>query len=75
MKKETLVDICCRTHGMSLSEFAKAKELKESTLKQWRRCLPGYGKVMLEALIENHDLKQELDASQERLARIKEIIV
>lgn len=58
-----LVDRCCEVYGMSLSMFAKRYDLAESTLKQWRdpSKLPAYGKLLLETMIEVHELRKKAD--------------
>lgn len=59
-KDDNLVNMCCSLYELELSEFCKKYELSESTMKDWRKNLPSYGKVMLEQLIENYHLKKKL---------------
>ncbi len=42
-KNQNLVNECCTLYELELSEFCKKFNLKESTLKTWRKPLPSYG--------------------------------
>lgn len=55
----SLVDQCCKAHGMSLSDFAKHFNLSEPTLKNWRKKLPNYGKLLLESLMRIQELERK----------------
>ena len=74
MNKNNLVDQCCEVYEMTLPQFAKKYELSESTLKQWRSNLPSYGKLLMEKMIENHELIRDKDAKAELLARLKKLL-
>jgi len=70
MNKDNLVDQCCEVYGMKLPEFANKYDLSESTLKQWRTNIPSYGKLLMEKMIEIHQLHKDV----EKLDRIKSIL-
>jgi len=72
--KDNLVDKCCNLLGLKLSEFCKRYNLKESTMKDWRRKLPSYGKVMLEQIMENYKLKKELEIKVDKLSKLQSLI-
>lgn len=57
---DPLVDVARKTYKMELSEFSEHIGVSENTLKPWRKNLPPYGKAMLEALIENYELKEKI---------------
>lgn len=71
---DNLVNECCSLYGMELSVFCKKFNLKETTLKTWRKVLPSYGKLLLEQLIENYHLKKKLEKKDKRISNLKSII-
>jgi hypothetical protein len=74
MNKNSLIDECLELYEMSLIEFAKKYDLKESTLKQWRKSLPIYGKLLLEQMIENYKLKKDKEEKAELITRLKKLV-
>ncbi len=73
-KNQNLVNQCCRLYGLELSEFCVRFDLKESTLKTWRKSLPSYGKLLLEQLIENYNLKKELEIRTDKLSKLQSLL-
>ncbi len=73
-KNQNLVNQCCTLYELELSEFCKKFNLKESTLKTWRKSLPSYGKLLLEQLIENYSLKQELEIKSDKLSKLQSLL-
>ena len=73
-KNQKIVNQCCTLYELELSEFCKKFNLKESTLKTWRKSLPSYGKLLLEQLIENHNLKEELKIKAEKLSKLQSLL-
>ena len=72
-KDNNLVNQCCALYELELSEFCKRFNLKESTLKTWRKSLPSYGKLLLEQLIENYHLKKELETKADKLSKLQSL--
>lgn len=70
--KDNLVDQCCEYFGLSLPELAEKLCGAESTLKQWRKNLPWYGKVLLEGVIENHKLESKLAQKEKVLEQLQD---
>lgn len=70
-KENNLVNKCCSLYELELSEFCKKYELSESTMKDWRKNLPSYGKVMLEQLIENYHLKKKIEKKDKMILNLK----
>jgi len=73
-KHDNLVDKCRILLGLELSEFAKKYEIPLPTLKSWRTNLPSYGKVMLEHIMENHELKKKLKSKDEKLSKLLSVL-
>ena len=73
-KNQNLVNQCCTLYELELSEFCKKFNLKESTLKTWRKSLPSYGKLLLEQLIENYHLKRELEIKSDKLSKLQSLL-
>lgn len=73
-KDNNLVNQCCSLHNLELSEFSKKFDIKESTLKTWRKDLPSYGKLLLETLIQNYNLKVELEVKNKKIFKLQERI-
>lgn len=73
-KDDNLVNQCCSLLGLELSEFCNRYNLKESTMKDWRKKLPTYGKVMLEQIMENHKLKKELESKDKKLSILSSVL-
>lgn len=73
-KHDNLVDQCRILLGLELSEFCKEYELSESTMKDWRKNLPSYGKIMLEQIMENYELKKELKSKDEKLSKLLRVL-
>lgn len=73
-KDDNLVNQCCKLLGLELSEFCKRYNLKESTMKDWRKKLPTYGKVMLEQIMENYHLRNELKSKDEKLSKLLSVL-
>lgn len=48
--------------------------LKESTLKTWKKSLLNYGKLLLEQLIENYNLKKELEIKADKLSKLQSLL-
>ena len=74
-KNHNLVNQCCDLYGLELSEFCEKFNLKESTLKTWRKILPCYGKLLLEQLIENYYLKRELEIKADKLSKLQSLLL
>lgn len=70
-KNDNLVNQCCTLYGLELSEFCKKFNLKESTLKTWRKELPSYGKLLFEQLIENYHLRKKLAEKNKKYLSLK----
>lgn len=70
-KNDNLVNQCCTLYGLELSEFCMKFNLKESTLKTWRKELPTYGKLLLEQLIENYNLRKKLEIRNKQILKLK----
>ena len=73
-KNQNLVNQCCTLYELELSEFCEKFNLKESTLKTWRKILPCYGKLLLEQLIENYHLKRELEIKADKLSKLQSLL-
>ena len=73
-KNQNLVNQCCTLYGLELSEFCVSFDLKESTLKTWRKSLASYGKLLLEQLIENYNLKKELEIKADKLSKLQSLL-
>ncbi len=73
-QNQNLVNQCCSLYKLELSEFCEKFNLKESTLKTWRKVLPSYGKVMLEQIMENYHLKKELKSKDEKLSKLLSVM-
>lgn len=73
-KDDNLVNQCCSLLEIELSEFCIRYELSESTLKGWRKTLPNYGKVMLEQIMENYELKKELESKDKKLSKLSSVL-
>lgn len=74
-KNDNLVNQCCNLYELELSEFSEKFNLKESTLKTWRKSLPSYGKLLLEQLIENYNLKRELEIKADKLSKLQSLLL
>lgn len=74
-KNQNLVNQCCTLYELELSEFYKRFNLKESTLKTWRKILPSYRKLLLEKLIENYNLKRELEIKADKLSKLQSLLL
>jgi hypothetical protein len=73
-KNQNLVNQCCNLYELGLSEFCEKFNLKESTLKTWRKSLPSYGKLLLEQLIGNYHLKRELEIKADKLSKLQSLL-
>lgn len=71
-KNDNLVNQCCTL--LELSEFCNKYDLKLATIKDWRKNLPNYGKVMLEQIMENHKLKKELESKDKKLSILSNVL-
>lgn len=73
-KNDNLVNQCCNLYELELSEFCEKFNLKESTLKTWRKILPCYGKLLLEQLMENYNLKKEIEIKADKLSKLQSLL-
>jgi DNA-binding transcriptional regulator YiaG len=65
-----LVDKACKVYGMELPEFARHIDMPKSTLQTWKdngKCSK-IGEILLNALIELHELKKKDETVKALLA-------
>ncbi|MFX4240223.1 hypothetical protein ACOL3H_06955 [Aliarcobacter butzleri] len=43
-------------------------------MKDWRKKLPSYGKIMLEQIMENYQLKKELESKDKKLSKLSNVL-
>jgi len=49
----------------TLRELSVLSKVSEKTLTGWKKNLPTYGKAILHLLVENHNLKKELQIAKD----------
>lgn len=69
-KEQHLVDKACEVYGMKLPDFARHIDMPKSTLQSWldRGQCSKVGEIMLNSLIELHELRKKDDAVRSLLS-------
>ena len=58
----------------TVRELASICKVSEKTVTGWKKNLPSYGEAILTLIVENYDLKKELEASRSYKKALNEFI-
>jgi hypothetical protein len=70
-----LVEKTMETLGLkTLAELSRLSKVSEKTLTGWKKNLPSYAEAILNLLIENHNLKKELQVARDYKKAVAEFM-